>query len=165
MIDEKELFGIKVWNVASEYNLTQTAVHSIINEFVETCRRLVVSGFVVRLQGLATIIPNEQLQQYIPTLGFISKIVSDTCGITYYTVYTVINAYLESVESDILIGKNVDIRKLISFHSIFVDSNKFKVNCFMSASLRNELRVRGVETGARASLNKMLRNKIKEGVA
>lgn len=165
MSENKDLLGIKVWNVSKEHNITQTAVQEVLRSFVNVCKDTLKSGCIVRLGTLVTITPSTVSSAYVPTLGYLCKRVSILGGVSYFTVYAIISAYLSSVEDDILSGRNVDIRKLVSFHSILLDDTRYKVNCFMSASLRAELRELEAPLSARVSLNKMLRSRIKEGVA
>lgn len=161
---DKELYGVRVYNVAQSFGITMTSVREIIDSFVSECRLTLKSGSVLRLGDLATIRPNIIKTEYVPTLGYLSKLVADKKGLPYYTVYSVVNEYLNTVKDDILAGKNADIRKLVSFHSISLGFEQFKVNCVLSASVRNDLRSCDVPMSARVSFSKILRSMIKEGV-
>lgn len=163
----KELFGARVYAIADKYGVTQITVREIINTFVDEARQVLVDGYVLRLGDLAVIRPTVTCSGnlYAPTMGYLSKRVSDKNGLPYFTVYSIIDEYLNTVKSEILCGRSADIRKLISFHVIFTGDGKFKVNCALSASMREDLRNCSVPHGARVSFSKSLRNLLKEGVA
>lgn len=164
MVD-KELYGVRVYNVAKEFGITMTCVREIVDCFTSVCRETLKNGIVLRLGELATVRPSIVSSEYIPTLGYLSKCVANVKGLPYYTVYSVVYAYLSTVKEEILSGRSADIRKLISFHSISLDDGQFKVNCALSASVRNDLR--GCETPmtARVSFSKSLRSRLKEVVS
>ena len=167
LVDEtrKELFGARVYAIADKYGITQTTVREVINTFVDEARQVLLNGGVLRLGELAVIKPLTISSAYVPTLGYLSKKVSDKNGLPYFTVYSIIDAYLDTIKSEILCGRSADIRKLISFHVIFTGDGKFKVNCALSASLRKDLRNCSVPNGARVSFSKSMRNLLKERVA
>ena len=159
---DKEFYGVRVYNVAEEFGITLTCVREVLDNFVYECRKTLKEGIVLRLGKLATIRPSLVYSEYIPTLGYLSKCVSEKTGLPYYTVYSVINAYLDTVEEEILCGRSADIRKLVSFHTIFLGNDSFKVNCALSSSVRNDLRECDVPMTARVSLGKLLKSKLKE---
>lgn len=160
----KELYGVRVYNIAKGFNITMVSVKDIIDTYVEECRNTLKCGIVLRIGDLATIRPSVVSSDYIPTLGYLCKIVSSKTGLPYYTVYTVVEAYLITVKEEILSGRSADIRKLLSFHSISLGDGHFKVNCALSASVRSDLRLCNIPMTARVSFSKSLRTKLKEVV-
>ena len=142
----------------------RTCVREVLDGFVSECRENLSKGIVLRLGELATIRPSVVQSEYIPTLGYLSKRVSEKQGLPYYTVYSVVETYLDVVKEEIQQGRSADIRKLISFHSISLGDGHFKVNCALSASVRNDLRECEVPMTARVSFSKSLRSKLKEVV-
>lgn len=162
---KKELFGVRVYAIAEGYGITKTSVREIVNAFTDEARQVLLDGSILRIGELAVIRPKNITNTYIPTMGYLSKKVSDKTGLPYHTVYSVIDAYLDTVKNEILSGRSADIRKLISFHVIFTVDGKVKVNCALSASVRNDLRSYDVANGARVSFSKRMRSLLKEGTA
>ena len=163
-MDDKQLFGAVVNCVADDISVTAVSVRDIVNAFISECRDILGSGVVLRIGDLVTIYPSVQTSQYVPTLGFLANKVAKVTGKTYYTVYAVIEGYLNTLKKEILSGRSADIRKIVSFHSISLGNGKFKVNCALSASLRDDLREGALPKTARVSFNKSLRSAIKEVV-
>lgn len=158
----KELYGVRVYNIAKGFNITMVSVKEIIDTYVDECRNTLRCGVVLRIGDLATIKPSKVSSDYVPTLGYLCKAVSIKTGLPYYTVYAVVDAYLITVKEEILCGRSADIRKLLSFHSISLGDGHFKVNCALSASVRNDLRLCDMPMTARVSFSKSLRTKLKE---
>ena len=158
----KRSFGTRVWIIADKYNIEQTQVHKIISSYISICRELLLSGNEVTFFNLVTMIPNPICSDYKTTLAYQCKMISKSINISYHTVYSIIKEYLSFLRDDLLVGKSVDIRGIVSLHPLLRDDKVVKVHSAISTSIKRDLELqnRGVSS-IRAHTHKLLKRSIK----
>lgn len=159
----KEIHTVHIYTVADELNVARTTVQSVLDEFVSVVRGLIKEGYEIKFEDLASIKPVISDKKCLPTMGYICKQISDNIGVPYFTSYSIVCSYLNAVREEILNGRSVDIRKLVSFHVIFTEGDQYKVNCCLSSTVRKDLQELPVPNKARVSFNSGLRHALKEG--
>lgn len=154
----KRSFGARVYEIAEDNGLEQTAVNRIINSYISLCRQDLLSGIEVRFFGLVTLVPDKKSSDYIATLAWYAKQVSEQVGYPYFTVLNVIKQYLSTSKRDLLEGKSVDIRSIVSLHPLYKNNELVKVYASISTSIKEDLlEINGDVTSARAHTCKLLK--------
>lgn len=156
----KRSFGTRVWIIADKYNIEQKQVSKIINSYVYYCRELLLSGYEVTFLDLVTMTPNYLVSDERVTLAYQCKETSKMCGVSYHTVFSVVKEYLEFLKDDLLSGKAVDIRGIVTLHPLCIESGGSieKVHSSISLSIKRDLAYRNAYvTSVRAHTHKLLK--------
>lgn len=159
---DKRSLGVRVYRIAESKGIMQTVTHDIITSYIEYCRNLILEGYQVSFFGLVTLVPNVIVDDSLVTQAYICKKVSQKIGISYHTVYAIIAEYLKEVNDDLLDGKSVDIRRVVSLHPLRdMDDNLKTVNASISVSIKRDLNIKnGCVTSVRAHTSRLIKRSI-----
>lgn len=163
---QKRSFGTRVWIIADKYNIEQTQVNRIINSYVSYCRELILNGYEVTFLDLVTLVPDYLVSDDKMTLAYQCKKVAETCGFSYHTVFSIIKEYLEFIKEDLLSGKSVDIRSIVTLHPLYSEGGNVvtKVHSSISLSIKRDLQLRnGDVSSVRAHTHKLLKYIVRQG--
>ena len=138
-MDDRTRIGIQVWIIADKYNISQTTVHTIINSYLAYCKELLVNGERVDFYGLVSIVPDTLSTNYSTTLAYNCSIIADRLGLPSYTVYRIMQAYIEDAIKNIQNGVTVEMRGLVVCRPIYENRRVTKVHSNISQSLKNIL--------------------------
>lgn len=138
-MDDRTRIGIQVWIIADKYNISQTTVHTIINSYLAYCKELLVNGERVDFYGLVSIVPDTLSTNYSTTLAYNCSIIADRLGLPSYTVYRIMQAYIEDAIENIQNGVTVEMRGLVVCRPIYENRRVTKVHSNISQSLKNIL--------------------------
>lgn len=157
---DKTMLVMRVYNIASQYNINQATVHKIINSYINYCKDLLRNGIKVNIFGLCSLVPDYESCSLNNTLAYDCKVLADSIGLPSNTVFVIINEYLTSIEEEVLDGKTATIRGLVTFKPIEKE-NSGVVHSSISLSFRNsllsdDLKVKSV----RVHTSKLLKYKI-----
>lgn len=138
-MDDRTRIGIQVWIIADKYNISQTTVHTIINSYLTYCKELLVNGERVDFYGLVSIVPDTLSTNYSTTLAYNCSIIADRLSLPSYTVYRIMQAYIEDAIENIQNGVTVEMRGLVVCRPIYENRRVTKVHSNISQSLKNIL--------------------------
>lgn len=138
-MDDRTRIGIQVWIIADKYNISQTTVHTIINSYLAYCKELLINGERVDFYGLISIVPDTFSTNYSTTLAYNCSIIADRLGLPSYTVYRIMQAYIEDAIENIQNGVTVEMRGLVVCKPIYENRRVTKVHSNISQSLKNIL--------------------------
>lgn len=138
-MDDRTRIGIQVWIIADKYNISQTTVHTIINSYLAYCKKLLINGERVDFYGLVSIVPDTLSTNYSTTLAYNCSIIADRLGLPSYTVYRIMQAYIEDAIENIQNGVTVEMRGLVVCRPIYENRRVTKVHSNISQSLKNIL--------------------------
>lgn len=138
-MDDRTRIGIQVWIIADKYNISQITVHTIINSYLSYCKELLVNGERVDFYGLVSIVPDTLSTNYSTTLAYNCSIIADRLGLPSYTVYRIMQAYIEDAIENIQNGVTVEMRGLVVCRPIYENRRVTKVHSNISQSLKNIL--------------------------
>lgn len=138
-MDDRTRIGIQVWIIADKYNISQTTVHTIINSYLAYCKELLINGERVDFYGLVSIVPDTLSTNYSTTLAYNCSIIADRLGLPSYTVYRIMQAYIEDAIENIQNGVTVEMRGLVVCKPIYENRRVTKVHSNISQSLKNIL--------------------------
>lgn len=138
-MDDRTRIGIQVWIIADKYNISQTTVHTIINSYLAYCKELLINGERVDFYGLISIVPDTLSTNYSTTLAYNCSIIADRLGLPSYTVYRIMQAYIEDAIENIQNGVTVEMRGLVVCKPIYENRRVTKVHSNISQSLKNIL--------------------------
>ena len=138
-MDDRTRIGIQVWIIANKYNISQTTVHTIINSYLAYCKELLINGERVDFYGLVSIVPDTLSTNYSTTLAYNCSIIADRLGLPSYTVYRIMQAYIEDAIENIQNGVTVEMRGLVVCRPIYENRRVTKVHSNISQSLKNIL--------------------------
>lgn len=159
----KVSLGARVYNIAEQYGIEQTKVHMIINTYIDYCKYRVIHGYRVDILGLASLVPNRVVSNYKYTLAYECNFIADYLKLPQYTVFVIINEYINSCIDDIMSGKNVVLRGLFSVFPIRDDTDKVvKAQSSISSQLKKYLAEEDTcVTSIRVHTHKFLKYNIK----
>lgn len=158
----KRSFGTRVWIIADKYSIEQTQVHKIITSYIAYCRGLLLNGNEVTFLHLVTMTPDVISSDYRETLAYQCKKVSETCAVSYHTVFSIIKEYLLFLQEDLMDGNSVDLRGIVTLHPICQDGVVVKVHSAVSVSIKRDLGIlNGDVSYVRAHTHKLLKHSIK----
>ena len=161
MMQKQPLF-CRVYTIAYRFNLTQVTVHTIINSYIDYCKRRLYSGKEVQIFGLITIIPDVLVDNYKTTLAYDCYELSKEIGIPSNTVYCIVKEYINSMEQQILEGINVEMRGLVSFHPMYKDGELSVVHSAISTTVREDIQKLNTPIhSVRVHTHKILKYKMK----
>lgn len=138
-MDDRTRIGIQVWIIADKYNIPQTTVHSIINNYLSYCKDLLVKGEKVDFFGLVSVVPNYISNSFSTTLAYNCKKVADMLAIPSHTVYRIMEAYINDAIENIQKGVTIEIRGIVVCKPIYEDGKVRKIHSNISQSLKNIL--------------------------
>lgn len=136
---DRTRIGIQVWNIAKQYNIPQATVHEIINSYLGYCKELLIRGERVDFNGLVSVVPDVITSQFSTTLAYECEKVADRLALPSYTVYAIINTYIEEFIESVLNGIVVEIRGIVVVKPIYEGGKITKVHSAISQSLKNIL--------------------------
>ena len=137
---KKTVLAIRVYNLAEQYNIQQTVVHTIINSYIDYCKDLLSKGSRIDFIGLCSLVPNKVVDSYNTTLAYECEIVADMLGLPRHTVYIIINEYLLSIREEILNGKSATIRGIVTINPIYENGKLIKIHSSISNSIKQYLK-------------------------
>ena len=157
----KTSLGRRVYCLADDNNIEQTLVSKIINSYISICRQDLLEGHVINFLGLVSMIPDYITSNYTATMAWYAKKVSENLSIPYHTCLLVIKGYTQSMIDDLMSGKPIDIRSIVSLHPVTEDGVLCKVHASISTSIKEDLTIKnGVVTSVRAHTCKLLKHNV-----
>lgn len=132
------------YRIADNLSIEQNKVREIIDRYIELCREDLLTGHVVRIFGLVTLVPNTVTDNFIATTAWYSRRIAEETVLPYYTILGTIKEYLESMQKTLLSGKDVTIPRLVGMYSLRTTNNTYKVRSQISETVTKE-----VSTGCR----------------
>lgn len=147
--------------VAKRYDIEKTKVKLIIKEFSRYCIHRLSYGEVVEIRGLVTFKPDNIFYRST-TIAYKCMGVSKMTGISYYTVYSVVREYIDSLIGDLTNGNPVEIRGMVSLSPMMYDGEfTGRVYARISPVIKSKLipDVTGV-SGVRVSTHKLLKRRL-----
>ena len=136
----KMSLAVRVYQLADQYNIENTKVHTIVSSYIEYCKSLVLSGYRVDIIGLASVIPDVEVSDYNFTLAYECRELSKTLGLPAHTVYVIIQEYINSLISDVLSGKPIEMRGLLCVAPLFNEEGVVvKARSSISSQLKKKL--------------------------
>lgn len=161
MVYTQVSLGLRVYNIATQFNIEQTKVHSIINSYIEYCKESLASGRRVVLLGLVTIEPNEIFTKHQTTLAYECDILAKSIGLPSYTVYAIVKAYIDACIEDIMQGKDVVIRGLVALKTFKEPDGGMVVHSVISNCVRDYLiESKSRVASVRCHTHKVLKNNL-----
>ena len=116
--------NLRVYNIASQYGLEMTKVHSIITSYIEYCRGLALNGFKVDFLNLVSLVPDIVKNKYGVTLAYECKVIANQLALPQHTVYVIVKEYLNSLREDVLNGRPIEVRGLFSMYPTCDENGK-----------------------------------------
>jgi hypothetical protein len=156
----------RVYIIAEKYNVTQVMVHNIINSYIDYCKKQLYVGKEVQIFGLVTLVPDVVKDNYKTTLAYDCYQLAEQLGLPSHTVYVIIKEYINSLEEEILQGRNVEMRGLVALHPMTKDGVLSCIHSAISTTIKNELKTLNTPVSSvRVHTHKLLKYKLKESVA
>lgn len=161
-VQDKRILCSRVKEISVENNIASTVVNKIINSYIKLLRSELVSGRIIDVFGLVRVEPDYIVSDYIGTLSYYARIVSNDTSVSFYTVKKVIEGYIDSMRHDLIDGLSVSIRGIVSLHPISDGGKLVTVHSSISVSIKQDLLVAdtGV-TGARAFTSRHIRRMVR----
>lgn len=162
---DKTLISCRVYNLSVKFNLTQTLIHTIINTYIAYCRYRVIHGERVDFVNLVSLVPDVVCDGYRTTLAYECERVALLLKLPRNTVYAIIRAYLDDLVCEVLDGKSIEMRGLVTIKPLFsVERALIGVHSAISASIRQSLKEADTEVcSVRVHTSKVLRGTILKG--
>lgn len=165
MLDRTRL-GISVYELAEQFNISQTSVKKIITSYLGYCKEQILEGNRVDFFGLVSLVPelDEPITQFSSTLAYNCREVAHRLGLSEYAVYSIMKAYIDLAIDHIKAGTTVELRGLVVVTPLKEDGKLTKVHSSISQTIRGildsqETKVKRV----RVHTSKDLRVAIQEG--
>ena len=157
--------GTQVYEIANQYGVPQTMVYEIISCYLRYCKDLLIYGNQIDFYGLVSIVPNVRVSKYATTLAYECEKVASALSLPSYTVYVVVDTYIQDAIEKVKSGIIVEIRGIVTIKPLFdLDGNIISVRSSVSQTLKLCLDSNTPVTGFRVHTCKYLRDQIK-GVA
>ncbi len=155
---KKMPLGDRVYLLANKYGIEQTKVHTIIGAYTDYCKEMLYSGYRVDLIGLASLIPDRERTGLTTTLAYECRDIAKQLSLPNHTVYVIVQEYLNSLIEDILKGKPVEIRGMMSVVPINNGEKVIKVHSVISSQLKEHLKEKNTGvTSIRIHTHKLLK--------
>lgn len=165
MAEMKTALAARVYGIAEQYNITQVTVHNIINSYIAYCKNLLLYGRRVDFLGLVSLIPDVITNDCVVTLAYDCDILAGQLGLPEHTVFVIIREYLESLKEEVLRGKSVDIRGIVTINPRYENGVLTTVHSAISTSFRKTLCNLDTEVSSiRVHTSKLLKYRIKEAI-
>lgn len=165
MIDRTRI-GIQVYEIAKQYDVPQTTVYEIISCYLRYCKDLLVFGNQIDFYGLVSVVPDVKVSKFATTLAYECEKVAVALALPSFTVYTVIDTYIQDMIEKVKSGIVVEIRGIVTIKPVLdIDGNIISVHSSISQSLKLSLDGRTPVTGFRVHTYKHLRNQMKGVIA
>ena len=160
---EKYSISERVQILAERFHITQNVVHKVINAYLSYCKEVLINGRQLEYFGLVSLIPDKVNDTFITTLAYDCSIIADDIKLPQYTVYTIVNEYLQSLREDVLEGRDAEIRGLVVLKPIYNEDNVvIGVHANTSTMLKQYIEENETEiTSVRAHTHKFLKNDLK----
>lgn len=137
---EKTPLFTRVWYIAKDLNIDQTAVSRILCAYINFCKEDLKSGKRVSLSDIVYIVPNQEIFSYKSTLSYICDLIARNNGFTYNTVLTVINAFFKAIKLDIFEGKSATVRGIVTIQPLKEGGKVTRIHSSVSQSLQSEMK-------------------------
>jgi len=158
-MSDKRSFGARLYEVAENYNLNQSDVNRIVNEYITECRQDLFDGKEVRILGLVILVPNPMYSECGATLALYAKKIATKTGCPFHTVRGVVGEYIDILRNELYEGRNIDIRGLVSMHPLMRNGEIVKVHSILSTSIKGDLPYKSqYVTSVRAHTCKLLKH-------
>ena len=144
--------------LAKKYNIEQTKVHSILTAFTDYCKEMLYNGYRVDLIGLASLIPDNERTGLTTTLAYECRDIAKQLSLPNHTVYVIVQEYLNSLIEDILKGRPIEIRGILSIVPINNGEKVIKVHSVISSQIKEHLKEKNTGvTSIRIHTHKLLK--------
>lgn len=156
----------RVLMLSERFNITQNVVHKVINAYLTYCREALLQGKQLKYFGLVTLVPDKVTDTFITTLAYDCSLIAEEIKLPQYTVYTIVNEYLQSLREDVLMGRDAEIRGLVVLKPIYNEYDiVIGVHANTSTMLKQYIEESDSEiTSVRAHTHKFLKNDIKRRI-
>lgn len=149
----------RVYTIANSLNIEITLADKIIKAYLSYCKEELSSGHRVNLCGIAIIVPDYEVFDYKTTLAYRCSKIADMYCLPNYTVFQVVQGYLETVKEDIYNGKSANVYGLCTIQPLYEGGMVTRIHSSISQSLQDYLSLYG--NHARVYTNKIFKRKIK----
>lgn len=158
---EKESFNKKIFDLSQQYNIPYALVYRIISSYITNCKALLVSGYIVQIFGMITVVPSEVVSDEVHTLAYQCRQISKEQSYPYITTITLIRGYLDGIRNDLFAGRPSGIKGFIQLKPLLHSDGSVTLYGSTAAALKTYLKsVRGQEFSARAFTFKFLRSEV-----
>lgn len=153
----------RVFNIAEQYNLEMTKVHSIITSYIDYCKRLAMNGYKVDILHLVSLVPDVIKNKYAVTLAYECKVIADMIALPQHTVYVIIKEYINSLRDDVLSGRPIEVRGLFSMYPTCDENGKvILIHSAISSQVKEHLKRCNTDVSSiRVHTHKLLKYSIK----
>ncbi len=139
MVSEKTCFSMRVYEIASQYGVSQGMTHSVISTYIRFCREMLMQGEPLDFLGIVYIEPDVITSKYRSTLAYRCRAISDGLSLPAHTVYAIIRGYLDSLREEVLRGIPVEIRGLVTVTPLYRDGVLGIIHSSISDVIRDKL--------------------------
>ena len=94
----------RVYTIANSLNIEIALVDRIVKAYLTYCKEELSRGHRVNLCGIAIIVPIMKYSDYKTTLAYRCKQIADMYSLPQYTVFQVVQGYLDTIKDDIYAG-------------------------------------------------------------
>lgn len=165
-MQKKLPLSCRVYRIAERYNVEQTKTHLIINSYIDYCKETLLNGHVIDFLGLVSVIPDKCSDRVRVTTAYECKTISDSIGLPWYTVFSIVDEYLDSLKEDLLNGIDIEIRGLLNMHPIRNEDGEITgIHSAISSQIRDRIRAGGTYVDSvRVHTHKLLKYNLKKRV-
>lgn len=158
-MSERTALITRVYTVSEKLNIEKTLTDRIIKAYLEFCKQELICGHRVNFCGIALIVPDNEVLDYKMTFAYKCKMVAERNALPHNTVLQVVLEYLGTIKDDIFSGKPANIYGMLTLTPLYENGVVTRVHTSISQSLQEYLR--GYDTHARASTNRVFKRKVK----
>lgn len=154
----------RVYAVADKLNFSKVGCDTIIKEYIEELRNDVLACRVVVVPKLFTIKPTTPSTDSIRTLGNYALSISQKYMYPYFSVLSILEAYIMEIVSDLKNNESINLYRLATVHAIYdLTDKKYKYMTELSKKLRTDFfEIYALSNNIRIHGNKMLKWEISE---
>lgn len=149
----------RVYTIANSLNIEIALVDRIVKAYLTYCKEELSRGHRVNLCGIAIIVPDYEVFDYKTTLAYRCKQIADMYALPQYTVFQVVQGYLDTIKDDIYAGKSANVYGLCTIQPLREGGIVTRVHSSISQSLQEYLEDYG--NHARVYTNKIFKRKVK----
>lgn len=158
MENKKMALSDRVYLLANKYDIEQNKVHTIITAYIDYCKNMLYKGYRVDMMGLVSLIPDREKTGLTTTLAYECRDIAQQLKLPNNTVYVIIQEYLDSLKEDVLKGKPIEIRGLLSVFPINDGEKVTKVHSVISSQMKEHLKEKTTDVSAiRIHTHKLLK--------
>lgn len=129
----------QVWDLSSKLQLPQTTVKLVVNSYMAYCKELLIAGGRLDFYGFVSVVPYGGKPVYSTTFAYNCLEVADRIQVPYYTVYKIMESYVNNCIECLHNGIVVEIRGLVVCKPMLEDGVLCKVRSRASQCIKDWL--------------------------